>query len=316
MQAIKAAFLLFYQYAKANSLRVNGKFLKGQIRVGLSEESVVEILKSLPDSLTFSEEYSTLVSDIDFQLEYDVPPEERREVFAYLETICRQFKLKAKDVIKFLQAQPVSELEALLQEDRKTVKTAFKGKFVESTAITDDPVLAKVEQAIPSVGILNQYRSDFEKEVAILLRLLHFNAIKYQGQLADKCTKPQVMKFFENNPDILVINGIESLFECKSIGEWHTPLAGSEKGVQKEFVLYQQYMPEVRPNSAVIVYEGSVDPESYALLRALLADAPNVVFVTKNFLINCMYKPLLRDRLLRVMKEPRKYKPDDRILTA
>lgn len=107
----------------------------------------------------------------------------------------------------------------------------------------------------------------FEKEATILLRLLNLNAVKYQGQVSDRCGKRHIVKFFETNPDILILNGLESLVECKSSSEWHSPLS-SEKNVQKEFIIYQKYMPEVRTNSVLIVYEGSLDMNSKKFVRA------------------------------------------------
>ena len=69
------------------------------------------------------------------------------------------------------------------------------------------------------------------------------------------------MKFFENNPDTLVINGTECLVECKSSGKWKAPLSGV-KTVPKELLIYQQYLPEVKADSVVLVHEGMLDANS------------------------------------------------------
>jgi hypothetical protein len=163
--------------------------------------------------------------------------------------------------------------------------------------------------------VLTQYKSDFEKETVILLKLLQLNAIKYQGQFADRSHKTHVIRFFENNPDILVMNGIESLVECKSSGEWKSPLT-NVKSVPKEFLIYQQYFTEVHPDSVLIAYEGSLDADSQKYIESILMDLNDIVFVTKNYLINCTYQPQLRKRLIETIKQPKKYRATDRILFA
>jgi len=159
--------------------------------------------------------------------------------------------------------------------------------FAETTGISGEPVLKQIAKLVPSVGVLSQYRSSFEKETAILLRLLNLNAVKYQGQVSDRCSKRHIVKFFKTNPDILILNGLESLVECKSSGEWHSPLS-SEKKVQQEFIIYQKYMPEVRTNSVLIVYEGSLDQNSKTLVQSLLQDAKDLILVTKDLLVDCV----------------------------
>lgn len=50
--------------------------------------------------------------------------------------------------------------------------------------------------------------------------------------------------------------------------EWKSPLA-TEKSVPKELLIYQQYFPEVHPDSVALVYEGTLDVESKFLLSFL-----------------------------------------------
>ncbi len=139
------------------------------------------------------------------------------------------------------------------------------------------------------------------------------NAIKYQGQLADRCRKSHVTRFFENNPDILIVNGIECIVECKSSGEWHSPLR-TQKGVSKEVFLYHQYMPQVKANSIVLIYEGKIDSKAQKFVHAILEDAKDVVFVTKNYLINSIHKLVLKERMLKVIKKPKRFKAASRLL--
>lgn len=183
------------------------------------------------------------------------------------------------------------------------------------TSRTRSPVLQRIKGLIPTTGVLGQYKSDFEKEVALLLRLVGLNAIKYQGQLADRCSKSYTIRFFENNPDILILNGIQSLVECKSIGEWHSPLSG-EKSVPKEILIYQQYFPEVKSDSVVLVYEGTLDQDSSQLIRELIGENRDIVFVTKDFLVNCIHKLSHRDRLIAAIKEPRRLSAEERLLAT
>lgn len=145
---------------------------------------------------------------------------------------------------------------------------------------------------------------------------MKLNAIKYQGQLADRTTKAYVTRFFENNPEILIYNGVEILVECKSIGEWKT--INGNKAIPKELFIYQQYLPEIRPNpnSVMLVYEGTLDRESFKIICDILGDAKDIVFVTKNYIINCLHQPALKEQLLRVLKTPKKYDSEARILVA
>jgi len=311
--AVKAAILIFYQYAGLFGLNINRRFLDLNLRTGLVESKVSDLVMAMQKDLgiRFAEDYSKLELPIDFTWDYDVPPEQKDEVLNFLSLFVKPFRLNARDVVERLEKEYVEQLKLMLEGERVKIRTTVTSEFSKSTALSD-PVLQRVQDLIPSVGIMNQFRSDFEKEVALLLRLLKLNAVKYQGQLADRCVRAYIMRFFENNPDILVINGIESLVECKSIGEWGTCLSG-EKSVPKEVIVYQQYMPEIKSDSVVIIYEGTLDTESRKFIIGILDDAKDILLVTKNFLLNCVYKPALRERLLSVMKNPRKYPASSRI---
>jgi len=313
--AAKAALLIFYQYAMASGFDIGG-ILDFRLRTGLVTRKVSELADEMEEDIgvRIVNGNSSVESKIDFTFEYDVPAEDRNEVTSFLKGICKFAHIKLEKVIGNVEVNPLEGLETILEKEQQSVRNLITGSFAERTAFAD-PLLAQIPSLVPSVGILGQYKSDFEKEVVILLRLLGFKAIKYQGQLADRCTKTHVTRFFENNPDILVINGIESLVECKSIGEWKPPLT-SNKSVPKELLIYQQYFPQVNSNSVVLVYEGSLDTGSQKIIISILEDSQDVIFVTKNYLINCIYQPLLRERFLKTIREPQKYKPDDRVLTV
>jgi len=314
---MKSAILLFYQYLKMQDLTVSKRILTKKIKTGLVSSKLVALVKKIEDELAikFSRDYTQLETMIDFDFEYDVPPERRNEVFNYLRILCKLSKLTPKGVIEHLERKAIDELRLAFQKENETVKIRVTDDFAETTGISGEPVLKQITKLVPSVGVLSQYRSSFEKETAILLRLLNLNAVKYQGQVSDRCSKRHITKFFETNPDILILNGLESLVECKSSGEWHSPLS-SEKNVQQEFIIYQKYMPEVRTNSVLIVYEGALDQNSKNLVQSLLQDAKDLILVTKNFLVDCVQELSKRKRLIRTIKQPRKYDALARILTV
>lgn len=311
----KAALLLLYTYLQMHGLTVGNGFLRRRLKTGLI---IIEVSKLVQDiekqlNIMFADNYGSLMTEVDFSWEYDVPPEKRAEVFKFLKMLTRTYDIKAKEVIESLERSYVDQLRFYLQKEHIAVRATLTGSFAESTSISEDPILARVRELIPSVGILSQYRSDFEKEVAILLRLLNLNAIKYQGQLADRCRKSHVTRFFENNPDILIINGVECLVECKSSGEWHSPLRRG-KGVSKEIFLYHQYMPQVKSNSIVLIYEGKIDSKALEFIHGILQDTKDVVLVTKSYLVNSIHKLVLRERLFKVIRKPRRFRAASRLL--
>jgi hypothetical protein len=317
--AAKSAVLLFYEYAKTHGLTFDEDLHRTTIETGLVSTTVADLVNEIQEDvgIKFSPAFVSLSSDIDFTFYYDVPPEERDETRACLKQLCRSIHLRAETVISSLETEPIEKLANLLQKEHEMLRGQVMAGFARSTAISEDPILEKVAEVVPSVGVLGQYRSDFEKEVALLLRLLGLNAIKYQGQLADRTDKTHVIRFFENNPDILIVNHIESLVECKSIGEWKPPLSG-EKSVPKEILIYQQYFPEVKDeksNSVLVIYEGSLDSGSYKFVRSILQDSKDIIFVTKGYLVNSVHTPAMFDRMLRVVKNPREFTADERILS-
>jgi hypothetical protein len=316
MPAAKAALLIFYQYAITSGFVFTG-ILNLKIKIGLVTKQVSELVSEIDKRVGVNLVHGGSAADslLDFTLEYDIPPESKQEVVSYLRTLSKISNIRVDKIIQELETSPLEKLERILDREHQSIRKIMTGRFSEQTAIASDPLLSQVSSVVPSVGVLGQYKSDFEKEVVILLRLLGLNAIKYQGQLAERCYKTHVMRFFENNPDILVINGIESLIECKSSGEWKSPLT-SVKSVPKEIVIYQQYFPEVHSDSVVLAYEGSLDDDSHKFVLSILADSHDIVFVTKNYLINSICQPQFRERLFRTLKQPHEYGAEQRILGA
>jgi hypothetical protein len=314
---VKSAILLFYGYMQMRGLSLRKKILAQRVQVGLISPKLLDIVKKMARQLKvqFSQNYAKLTTVLDFDFEYDIPPESRKEVSHFLGILCKLHGVSPKKLIRYLEREPIAKLGSAFQKENKAVKTLVTDDFSQTTGISGGSVLKKVRKLVPSIGVLSQYRSSFEKEVAILLRLLNLNAVKYQGQVSDRCAKRHVAKFFESNPDILILNGLESLVECKSSGEWHSPLS-SEKGVQKEFIIYQKYMSEVRTNSVLIVYEGSLDHNSRRFVKSLLEDARDLVLVTKNFLVECVEKMSKRAKLIQTVKQPREFDALSRILVA
>lgn len=311
---LKAALVLFYRFLRARNLAAGTKLLNQRLQTGLVEMKVSETVKELEEMsrLTFAKDYSAMESEVDFTLEYDVPPEDADMVKSLLKTLGRTYSVEVKDVLDATELDEIDELRFSLQKQHESVRRKETESFAARTATISEPILSKVSSVMPSVGVLSQYKSDFEKEVALFLRILDFNANKYQGQMADRCTKTYTIRFFENNPDILITNDIESLVECKSIGEWKAPL--SNKSVPKEIMTYEQVIAEVKPNSVMIAYEGTLDAKSLNQIASILEDTPHVVFVTKNYLLNCVHQSTRRKRLEEVLKSPRNFDTTSRIL--
>jgi hypothetical protein len=311
----KASILLFYKFLRLRNLTAGLKLLSRRFKGGLVEVEVKDSLQELENTvhdLAFATDYSRLESDVDFTLDYDVPPEDAEMVKLLLRKLGQTYDLKVEEILEAIELDEIDGLRFSLERDYENIRKRETELFATKTATVSEPILSKVTSAIPSVGILSQYKSDFEKEAALFLRILDFNANKYQGQMADRCTKAYTIRFFENNPDILITNGIETLVECKSIGEWKAPL--SDKSVPKEIMTYEQVIAEVKPNSVMIVYEGTLDTKSLSLITSILEDTPHVVFVTKNYLINCIYQPAKKERLREVLKYPEKFDKNSRIL--
>jgi len=311
----KAALLIFYQYALSTGFDIKG-ILSENLRVGLVITKISTLVQQLEEcpGVILVNHGSEDEPELDFSFEYDVPPENRADVRGYLRSISNIAHVRLDRILQCVEMGPIERLERLLEKEQQDVRSTFTGRFAEGTSISSDPLLRQVSALIPTVGVLGQYKSHFEKEAVILLRLIGLNAIKYQGQLSDRSSRRHVIRFFENNPDILIINGIECLVECKSSGEWKAPLSGV-KSVPKELLIYQQYLPEVGSNSVILVYEGLLDPNSRTIIASILEDSQNIVFVTKNYLINCVYKSSYRERLMKTIMNPNKFKPDQRILS-
>jgi len=311
---LKAALILLYRFLRARNLAAGPKLLNQRLTTGLVEIKTRECLKDLEkkSSLKFTDDYSSMESDVDFTFEYDIPPEEADMVKSLLKKLGQTYNLKIEELLDIIELDEIDELRFSLQQQHEKIRKKETESFATRTATVSEPILTKVSSVMPSVGVLSQYRSDFEKEVALFLRILDFNANKYQGQMADRCTKKHTIRFFENNPDILITNGIESLVECKSIGEWKAPL--SNKSVPKEIMTYQQMIAEVKPSSVLLVYEGTLDAESLSMVTSILDDTPDVIFVTKNYLLNCVQQATKRERLFEIIKSPHTVDTSSRIL--
>jgi len=309
----KAALLLFYKFLKLKNLTAGPKLLGFKLHTGLVEVPVKDLIQDLEtkNNIKFATDYSSLDCDIDFTFEYDIPPNDASVVKSLLGEIGKIYKVKINEILSVIELYEIDELRFFLEKQHENIRQIETKAFASRTAVSAT-YLSKVSSAIPTLGILSQYKSDFEKEVALLLRILDFNANKYQGQMADRCSKRYAMRFFENNPDILITNGLEVLVECKSIGEWKPPL--SDKNVAKEIVTYEQLFPEVRPDSILVAYEGPIDMKSLNIISSILDDAKHVVFVTKNYLINSLHKPALKTKLIKILKNPKKHRSSSRIL--
>jgi len=311
---LKAAIILFYRFLRARNLAAGSKLLNLSLQTGLVKTRIKKTISELvkEQNILFSNDFTVLESEIDFTFEYNVPPEEASMVKSLLRRIGQVYGVKFTEILNTIELDAIDELRFSIQKQHEEIKRKEVEKFASRTPKVSKPILTKISSIMPSTGILNQYRSDFEKEAALLLRILDFNANKYQGQMADRCTKTYAIRFFENNPDILITNGVEVLVECKSIGEWKGPL--SDKRVPKEITIYERLFDEVKPSSVLIVYEGTLDAKSLGLVASILEDNPHVIFVTKNYLVNCIYRLALKRRLIQMLKTPKKFETSFRVL--
>ena len=311
---LKAAIILLYRFLKARNLSAGSKLLNLSLQTGLVKTRIKKTINELVEeqNILFSNDFAVLESEIDFTFEYDVPPEEASLVKSLLRRIGQVYGVKFTEILNTTELDEIDELRFFIRKQHEEIKRKEVKKFASRTPTVSKPILKKISSIMPSTGILNQYKSDFEKEAALILRILDFNANKYQGQMADRCTKTYTTKFFENNPDILITNGVEVLVECKSIGEWKAPL--SDKRVPKEIIIYERLFDQVKPTSVLIAYEGTLDAKSLSLVASILEDNPHVVFVTKNYLVNCIYKLALKRRLMRILKTPKKFETSSRVL--
>jgi len=311
---LKAALILFFRFLKARNLAAGPKLLNQSLLMGLVQTRVKECVNDLGkfSRLKFADDYSTIESEVDFTFEYDVPPEEADMIKSLLRKLGQTYDVRVEEILDAIELDEPDELRFSIQQQHESVKKKETESFANRTPSASEPILTKVSSVMPSVGVLSQYKSDFEKEVALFLRILDFNANKYQGQMADRCSKKHTIRFFENNPDILITNGITSLVECKSIGEWKAPL--SDKSVPKELMTYQQMIGEVKPSSVLLAYEGTLDAESLSLVTSILEETPDVIFVTKNYLLNCVHQATKRERLLEVIKSPKNFDTASRVL--
>ena len=314
LASIKAAILLFYKYAKAHNIDVS-KFLTVKMSTNFSSFQIVKIVQDLEKlGIKFSPNYQTLENDIDFTLDYDIPPDQREHVLKHLNVLKKiSPNLNPRDIGEFSDD---NELKDLLNDENLEIKKDLTPEIARDSFIPPtDPLFNEIKESIPSVGILNQYRNPFEKEVSIFLNVLKFNSSKYQGQLAIKCSKRYAINFFENNPDIIIKNGLECLVECKSTNEWKN-IDTIGKQVPKEIITYNNLLSEVKSNSIIIVYEGRLSKKATNYIKDLLNDCKNIIFINKDYLINAISTPIMKKKIEKVMKKPNEFTCEERILVS
>jgi hypothetical protein len=306
---IKASLLS--TYAILSRLNMNAPaVLKNQRATGvLTNETFGSLLQDIQSRLRiglFDRDLTALNVKVDFDPYYDVPPQDRAEV---LGLVRQQLKLVGASTFfdQTLQIAPIEELRKSIDDSESVLKNQLAFQFKEQT---NRPAPKEI---IPTPGL---FKSPFETVTCILLRLMGFKADKYQGALADYCSDPTVRKIAQDNPDMLVENGITCLVECKSADEWKSPIR-LRKAIKGEIMNYQDYAEDVRANSALIVCEGTPDRDDFVEPLVSLFDrkAKLVVLATRDRLTACLNYPADRTELQRKMLAPLEFDGRSRMLT-
>lgn len=304
----KSALLLLYDFLRSSG--IPHQFApEERIRVGLFEGNIKDLLIEIEKNVgvaLFDKSYTRLIRDVDFSLWYDIPPRMHEDTLTLLKDLLNKHGVTVDAFIKEVELKSILKLEGALRRENAEFKQARADSISEAIEVKL-PI-----EVIPTPGVFSAFRSPFESECFMLLRLLGFNAQKYQGLLKDFASR-SFSRFAENNPDILIANGFYCLVECKSIGEWRERLRVT-KNVSNEMWRYQMYTKDVNVNSAVFIYEGTIDRKSKRQLIDQLVDARKIVVISRRYLLESLRKPERRKVLKNLMKRPEVIKPLARIL--
>ena len=220
--ALPAALIVAYNHGFANNLRVSKKKLDSDAR---------DALESLQEEFgLWDSSFSRMKAPIDFDLNYDVPYEQRASVAACLDRIATNLGWEPVDV-NGLSKHTISEIERVL---------------------SGTPSERRQTELNKALGIelprRECFQTDLEWQVCIRLRVLKFPAGPYQGEFEGETDLPMAA----DNPDVVIRNSIRTLVECKSRNEWGD-VVKYDKRVGGELHMYQDYAEEVNANSAVFV---------------------------------------------------------------
>lgn len=256
---------------------------------------ISDLLEDLKEFVPLTRNLCSLQNDIDFDFFYDVAPEHKHSVKNLYTRFSQMIDTKIT----------LEDLNIIYQ------KRVFD-------SLKDTPEEINIRSLTEIYGFepprRELFRVDFEFNMCLLLRHMKLNANKYQGSLTDRVSLPELENFVENNPDVLVTNGILFLVECKSRNEW-PPETTFNKRILGEISIYQEYADQVRANCAIILTESLFTEENfYKALRSRLRRLPKVVLVNHTFLLKALADKNTRNILIKILTKPTDYKPADRIL--
>jgi len=305
---VKASLLSLYLVLFRIGMQAPDSFRDQKVATLLTDETCSLLLGEIQEQVgveIFNRDFTMLKLEVDFDPYYDIPPDQRSQVFELLNQQLRSLRLKI-DTRLLLEADPIFKLQSLIEKAEMPLKDQIALQFQQQIKIQPPAGL------VPTPGL---FKSPFETVCCILLRLLGFNVDKYQGVLADYCKSPTAKKMAQDNPDMLMENGLTSLVECKSAGEWGAVIK-YRKSIGGEIRNYQEYASDVQANSAMIICEGSFDDEFVSTISYLLdKEAPRILLATQARITGCLNYPSLREDLRTKIVDPVKFPSRERILT-
>jgi len=305
---VKASLLSLYLVLFRTGMQAPDSFRDQKVATLLTDETCSLLLGEIQEQVgveVFNRDFTMLKLEVDFDPYYDIPPDQRSQVFELLNQQLRSLRLKI-DTRLLLEADPIFKLQSLIEKAEMPLKDQIALQFQQQIKIQPPAGL------VPTPGL---FKSPFETVCCILLRLLGFNVDKYQGVLADYCKSPTAKKMAQDNPDMLMENGLTSLVECKSAGEWGAVIK-YRKSIGGEIRNYQEYASDVQANSAMIICEGRFDDEFVSTISYLLdKEAPRILLATQARITGCLNYPSLREDLRTKIVDPVKFPSRERILT-
>jgi len=304
---VKASLLSLYLILSRAGMQAPNSFRDQKVTALLTDESYGSLLKEIQEQARvdiFNRDFTMLRLEVDFDPYYDTPPEQRPQVFDLLKQYVRSLRLEI-DTELLLEVDPIYKLKSLIEQAESPLRVQIALQFLQQVKVQPPAGL------VPTPGL---FKSPFETVCCILLRLLGFNVDKYQGVLADYCKSPTAKKMAQDNPDMLMENGLTSLVECKSASEWGAVIK-YRKSIGGEIRSYQEYASDVQANSAMIICEGRFDDEFVSTVNYLLdKEAPRVLLATQARITGCLNYPSLREDLRAKIVDPVRFPSRQRIL--
>lgn len=284
--AIPSSLLLIYMCAYILGFRINPKKLTAKANM---------TLKSLNSRFPlWNQPLTKLRHPIDFDLNYDVPLEQRTSVLGYMEKIRKTLKIRKLNIDQ-TSLWSISEIEKRIS---MTGIERYQGELSRALGI--------------SIPRRECFQTDLEWQTCIRLRLLQLPALPYQGEFEGETDLPMAT----DNPDVVIRNDLKALVECKSAGEWGKIIT-LNKRVGGELLMYQSYAEDVNANSAIFVCEAEkFDENKFLPVFDTIGDRlSKIVLVRWSFLDRIQKDRNLLSKFLSIIKKPETVKPKRRILS-